>query len=375
MQHIRLLTLFAILLLGAIVVAAPGAPHLAQAQEANVEPNRDTPGSTFYFFADGFLENERVGYWVNAPDETIYTGDNNNLVTASSEGRADWDWTAPDDAMPGTWVMVAQGINGGHEVAIPFEIIAVSDPAEPAQPGNPTPGTEPAPTEPVDTPPTANMSPPEAVGGTRFEFYSYGFDDGERVGYWLHAPDGSIVSNNETYFVLANDDGRAAWEWESPQDAMPGVWLMVAGGPNSGYEVTFVFTILPSSAAPAESPTTEPFPEPIPTEPPQQDIPSAGPIDTTVDANMIPMEGSAGTTFDFYSFGFDAKERVGFWLNAPDGSIESDDKAYVTTANGEGRADWSWSAPEDAMPGLWTLVARGVDSEYEQVFIIPITNQ
>jgi hypothetical protein len=109
-------------------------------------------------------------------------------------------------------------------------------------------------------------------------------------------------------------------------------------------------------------------------QPSPQTVPGVGPVDTTVDANMSPMEGSAATTFEFYSYGFAAGERVGFWANAPDGTIDSNDALYVVYANDEGRADWSWSAPEGAMPGLWTLVARGAESEYEQIFIIPINN-
>jgi len=363
-----LLALFGIVV--SILVGIIAVPHIAVAQETNVEPNSGTPGTTFYFFAEGFEDSERVGYWVNAPDETVYTDEDSIFTVASDEGRIDWEWKSPEDAMAGTWVMVAQGINGGHEAVISFEITSTSAPVEGATP-TPAPAEEPAPAQPPDVAPQENMSPPEAPAGSRFEFYSLGFDDGERVGYWLNAPDGGIVGDDEDYFVIANDEGRAAWEWESPEDAMSGTWTMVAYGEESEYQVVFLFQIYPLDITPDMTPTEEPMPV---EQPSPQAIPSAGPVDTSVDANMSPVEGSAGTTFEFYSYGFDSGERVGFWANAPDDTVESNDETYFVYANDEGRASWSWSAPEDAMPGTWTLVAGGAESGYEQIFIISITN-
>jgi hypothetical protein len=367
-------------LLLTVLAALPAMP--ARAQETNVEPNIGTPGTTFYFFAEGFFRNEKAGFWVNAPDETVYIGEEGSTVTADVNGRADWSWTAPEDAMPGTWVMIAEGINSGYSVAISFEIATDAPPAAPPQPGEEPDDTPAAPGDGEDTVPDANMSPPTGVPGQTFDFYSYGFGDGEWVGYWLNAPDGTVHSDAERYVTFANDEGRAAWAWTAPDDAMTGRWTMVARGRDSEHEAVFFFEIVPPATdtepgeapAPMPTPPTDeaPPPEPAPPAPQPPQPGMAGPVDTSVEASMTPAEGGVGgTTFEFFSAGFEGGERVGYWANVPDGTVVAGSD-YVTFANDEGRADWSWTAPEDAMPGLWTVVARGEASGYEQVFLVPI---
>ncbi len=187
----------------------------------------------------------------------------------------------------------------------------------------------------------AAVIPPVGGPGTEFAFFATDFEDGEKVGYWLNAPDGAIVATNEETF--ANDDGRADWMWDSPDNAMLGTWEMVAEGEDSGTIWVIPFEVesgLPESGAPA-------------------------PRITNGDYAVEPLAGPPGTEFEFFANGFESNEDVGFWLNAPDGSIVDINQKDNTTEGG--RVDWSWDSPSDAMRGNWEMVARGVDSNLEQV--------
>ncbi|NJK81446.1 MAG: hypothetical protein HC914_16785 [Chloroflexaceae bacterium] len=53
---------------------------------------------------------------------------------------------------------------------------------------------------------------------------------------------------------------------------------------------------------------------------------------------------------------------VGFWFNAPDGTIYSDEQQYNTRAAKNGRADWEWIAPVTVPVGVWQVVAEGQNS-------------
>ncbi|NJK81843.1 MAG: hypothetical protein HC893_01620 [Chloroflexaceae bacterium] len=85
-----------------------------------VTPDQGLPGYTFSFFARAFDGSERVAYWLNAPDGTLI-GDRSFNVDAE-QGRAEWEWRAPEDAPPGTWRMVARGTHSLHERVLTFEI-------------------------------------------------------------------------------------------------------------------------------------------------------------------------------------------------------------------------------------------------------------
>ncbi len=95
--------------------------------DANVEPNAGPAGTEFAFFAEGFESGEQVGVWINAPDGSVFSvldGDGDVLALfANDEGRADWTVTSPSDAPPGFYSMVANGLDSGYEVVIPFEIL------------------------------------------------------------------------------------------------------------------------------------------------------------------------------------------------------------------------------------------------------------
>jgi hypothetical protein len=129
---------------------------------------------------------------------------------------------------------------------------------------------------------------------------------------------------------------------------MPGNWQMVARGAESGIEQTIVFEIrlgapvIGDSGQPVENPET----------------------------GVNPVIGSPGTTFSFYARGFADGEQVGFWLNAPDGRVVSTGEQVTVKSNS--RADWQWVSPVDAVPGVWQMVAKGVNSNRQVVILFEI---
>jgi hypothetical protein len=98
--------------------------------------------------------------------------------------------------------------------------------------------------------------------------------------------------------------------------------------------------------------------------------------------SVTPTDGVPGVRFTFRAPGFlgatpieDAKDNMGeeiaYWINLPNGTIistrEIDDaqRALKARANGYGEVTIVWSAPGDAIPGPYSLVMHGLQSDKE----------
>jgi hypothetical protein len=205
-------------LIGALTAAAPWGSSAEQGQ--NASPNAGAPGQRFAFYATGFKAGETVGTWATAPDGTVLRSSGNE-VTANKNGRADWIWTAPQNAASGTWLIVAQGTKSKVLRTLRIEIAGGSS----GQPAPPSAGQ-------VETT-GQNVAPRSGGPSTRFSFYATGFKPGERVGFWATAPDGSTPAQRDRQ-VVANSFGRADWAWSAPGDAAAGEWVISAQGVTSG---------------------------------------------------------------------------------------------------------------------------------------------
>jgi hypothetical protein len=84
-------------------------------------------------------------------------------------------------------------------------------------------------------------------------------------------------------------------------------------------------------------------------------------------ANVNPAVGNPGTRYSFIASGFQSRERVGVWLNRPDGRIVTVGIEDPGRATREGRATWGWQAPRDALLGTYSMVAKGASSGIEYV--------
>ena len=89
--------------------------------QAAVAPTVGPPGTVFAFAARGYDEDERISYWFTGPDGLVHAAYPDS-AEANSKGRVDISWTAPADALRGTWVVTIQGLDSYVARGVPFEI-------------------------------------------------------------------------------------------------------------------------------------------------------------------------------------------------------------------------------------------------------------
>lgn len=246
MRIIRVLNTFvaALLVLAGLLVlprSTSAVSEVAQQPDRAVQPTSGVPGTTFAFFATGLSSNARYAYWATSPNGTVFGND--DYRTRTFGDRADWSWTSPGDAQPGTWVMVIQRVPNDDDTdeekdrkeqdrkEIQFVITG---------PGGAPPPSQPAPGQPA--PGEQAVEPGVGPAGTEFAFFATGFESNERVGFWVNAPDGSVLSDGD-WAVDANSNGRADWRWESDDNLAAGFYTMVARGADSNVERVIPFEI------------------------------------------------------------------------------------------------------------------------------------
>jgi hypothetical protein len=330
MSSLRLVMMLVLLATSAALV-----PQQAAAQDTAVQPPTGVAGTTFAFYAFGFGRNADVVFWATAPDGRII-GDPGYRTRSNNEGRADWQWVAPPDALPGIWTMVAQQaeFDEDEEVElvpdrfqkINFEIVPIE------QVGDIPPGGSP---DAPDTQ-TRNVEPKVGTPGSLFTFFATGFKRGEHVSYWFNSPNGTLYPpEGQEFTVLANNKGRADWDWVPPLDAATGIWQAVAFGQASSTQRTIFFEVVPLGQV--------------------IEMPEQG-----TDRGVEPYVSSPDDTIAFFATGFVRKERVSFWAVSPSGRIYEGNEVI---ASEKGRADWFWRSPEDARRGVWQMIAFGQKSE------------
>jgi hypothetical protein len=279
---------------------APVAPP--SPARGSVSPASGGPGTLFTFSLEGFRRTEKVAYWPTQPDGTVETT-RREPISTDGDGRATLVWQAPDQAQNGSWVMTFEGLTSGRVLQVGFAIAA--NPA--AQ---------------------ATVSPASGGPGTTFSFQAGGFNVIERIDTWLERPDGTAQIGPVE--VRADGNGLAAWTWTAPADAPGGAWTMVARGQDSDRLYRIGFSIVREDAPPAA-------------------------------ASVTPEQGPPGATFSFSAGGYEYGERVGYWLNLPDGSILAFN--HELRADKDGRVAWSWTAPADAPAGVYVMAARSSQSD------------
>ena len=88
---------------------------------AAVAPESGPPGTRFAFAAFGYKKKERVSYWLTGPDGKVHDA-HPDAAKTTNDGRVDIVWTAPNDALIGTWVITIQGLKSNRARGVPFEI-------------------------------------------------------------------------------------------------------------------------------------------------------------------------------------------------------------------------------------------------------------
>ena len=174
-----------------------------------------------------------------------------------------------------------------------------------------------------------NPTQPSVEAGALIDFTGSGFTQGERVVTWATAPDQAVIGGN--YADAAGAEGRIVFNFRVPASDIGGRWAMTAYGLVSKMPVVATFEVIGQAA------------------------------DTTPQAAVAPNSGPRGTRFAFAAFGYSKKEKVSYWLTAPNGKVFA---AYPegATANSDGRVDIAWESPADAPAGFWAITMQGVKS-------------
>jgi hypothetical protein len=282
------------------------APSAPEGPNLTVAPGFGEPGATFTFSGSGFKPGEDVAYWSSEPDGTPVP--ESVKVEADGDGNIEWEWQSSDQADPGTWTMSVYGESSRGEAYVNFTIVA------------------------SDNRPAIAVNPSVGGPGTTFNFQAIGYERGERLNLWAEGPGASRIDID--FNPEADTDGSVTWSWTAPEQIIAGDWVMVAEGQESELMLRAGFRIERDTAP---------------------DLP---------DASVSPERGPRGTTFTFTADGYVKGERVGYWLNAPDGTIIRFDREL--DANEDGVVTWSWTAPDDAQRGQWTLALRSSQNDREQ---------
>jgi hypothetical protein len=231
-----------------------------------------------------------------------------------------------------------------------------------------------------------SVTPTAGGPNTRFTFTVDGFkgdpDEGENdnannaemVSFWINMPGGQAfravddsaeVDAEDQGVAQASREGQATLNWRAPANLPAGAYTLVAYGKESGYQAVVPFRIEGSTRG----------------------------IMMATSAAVTPNGGAAGTSFTFTLGGFNGDlddgeednannaEEVAFWINTPDGQTfraigagrdDDDEDASLEQASRDGTVEWTWQAPADATPGIYTLVAHGLESEREQTIAVEI---
>ncbi|NTV64153.1 MAG: hypothetical protein HGA65_11535, partial [Oscillochloris sp.] len=237
----------------------------------SINPSTIAPSATITISVSGFAAFEELIFWPITPDGQAIRVD--AKPSTDERGAATWTYQVPQNATAGQWSLSVRGDDSSRSGQASFNV---------TRPGE-----------------TMNSATPASGGpGTTFTFVAGGFrDDYEKVYFWFVDPNGRTVDGPKP--KNSDNDNTVTWEWTAPSDVIAGQWLAVARGDSSHVQQGVPFTVVRTDAAPTHS------------------------------ASVSPTSGSPGTTFTFTADGYKVDERVGYWLNQPDGSIVRFDREIM----------------------------------------------
>jgi hypothetical protein len=177
--------------------------------------------------------------------------------------------------------------------------------------------------------PAVSPATPSVEAGQPITFAGQGFAPDERLSVWYTAPNDVVLG---APFVFTDGEGRATVTFRVPLGAVGGEWAVTLFGRVSQTAAIARFTV---QGRPPEA--------------------------ATLQGAVAPTVGAPGSQFRFSAFGYDDEERISYWFTGPDGQIKD---AYNQTRRSDknGRVDFNWTAPRDAMPGTWVVTIQGIKS-------------
>jgi hypothetical protein len=199
--------------------------------------------------------------------------------------------------------------------------------------------------EPVD----GRISPSKCVTqGDRVTVEIFGFTPNEQVGFWITAPDGSIVGTRQT--VNIGSSGRATLPPFATNSFPAGLYYFVFEGTSSKHQSIIYFKVLARPAASANS--CEDVPEPVSARiHPNKCIKENDPISVDI-------------------FGFTPNEQIGFWVTGPDGSIIGTRQTYNIGPSGS--VDGLPLPTSGYPPGIYYWVFEGTSSKHQSIIYFKV---
>jgi hypothetical protein len=176
----------------------------------------------------------------------------------------------------------------------------VTDAARQAPPPPPPPAPPVCEGVPAGT--NGTIGPACVHGGDLVTAVGYGFQQGERIAFYVAKPDGTAVE-----FPVWQGDASPSASGEYhirgalPRDTAPGIYALMLYGTGSNRTATLPFRIIPLDP---NAPVTQDY----------------SLIPEGVNAVSIPTSGPRTTRFSFQTTGF-AGERVAVYLTLPDGTV------------------------------------------------------
>jgi hypothetical protein len=205
-----LISLLAILaMLGTMLLALPAAPVGAAAVTATITP---TPGIV-EFTATGFRADENLSTWLTGPRQQVQAAAGQK---ANGRGEAVFQLRIPRHFEPGRWAITVYGLRSDDQAIGFFEVGARGPDLALA------------------------VNPASGPAGTTFIFSGSGFEQGEKVGYWLTGPDGVAYEGG---VVVAGAGGSVSFSYTIGLGTRGGRWVMSAYGLHSDRLAEGVFTV------------------------------------------------------------------------------------------------------------------------------------
>lgn len=173
----------------------------AAAAQVEVAPT-STPG-VFAFVATGFKANEMVSTWLTGPHLQVVPTDRHKV---DHRGGIAFTLRLKRHLEPGRWAITVGGWESGREAIAYFNL-----PPRPPDIG-------------------LVVSPSSGPAGATFAFAAAGFEEGERVSYWLTDPDGQAIDGG---WLEAGRRGEVTFAWPTTAATKRGEWWMSAYGQRS----------------------------------------------------------------------------------------------------------------------------------------------
>ena len=343
------------LMLGLSFAALPALPAQAAANIALANTALQ-PGQVPVVSGIGFFKTEKVVLWLTAPDHSVqaygntYTDNDGNFNNYSFPGASSFT------GQTGFWYITAQGLIANRQAIASFTVGQVNTPAPNPNPPVVTPAPEVTPPPPVDITPGApslalaknvlRMDELPLVSGT-------GYTPGERVDFWLTAPDSSVKSYG---FTFASGNGSISGFSTAPargiNESTPernaratgqfGLWYVSGRGNTSGKTGIANFVI----AGPTISATI-----------------------SSVSGDVITLTYSGG---NFYAY-----ESVAMWLTDVYGHVTSlgttnarADGGLPSLLDGSGNLITTLNFLKDDLTGPYVITAQGILSHFNAQAVV-----